>query len=104
MNLSKLLLQLEEELRRLDYWQAYPPDPALLMSEQPFCVDTLELHQWLQFIFIARLNALIEGNLPLPHGSGILPMAEQVYSDDIRHRRLLKIIDAIDAELGRAPL
>ena len=103
MNLSKLLLQLEGELRRLDYWQSYPPDPASLMSEQPFCVDTLELHQWLQFVFIARLNALIEGNFPLPGSCGVLPIAEQVYGEDIRCQRLLKIIDDIDGELGRAP-
>ncbi|WP_428239796.1 YqcC family protein [Gynuella sp.] len=102
MSLTNLLAELENELKHLDYWRAFPPDPQAFMSEQPFCVDTMELHQWLQFVFIARLNALLEGNLPLPSASGVYPMAEQVFGENDRHERLLKIIDAIDGVLGRA--
>lgn len=60
------LLQIEIELRRLDAWESEPPSPEALQSAQPFAVDTLEFTQWLQFVFVSRMKALIEGGHPLP--------------------------------------
>ena len=64
--LSHELLALQIEMKRLELWQAALPHPTVLASIEPFCVDTLTLPQWLQFVFVPRLTSLIEGGEPLP--------------------------------------
>lgn len=76
----RLLLRIEAELKQQDLWQQHYPEPELLASQQPFAVDTLAFHQWLQFIFLPRMHALVEGQRPLPKNIGVSPMAAQVYS------------------------
>lgn len=71
------LLQVEIELRQLGVWEAAPPSPEALQSTQPFCIDTLEFTQWLQFVFVERMKVIIENDHPLPAVSGIAPMAEE---------------------------
>ena len=98
-----LLLQLQElqiQLTRLGLWQQAPIDAAALNSVQPFCVDTLSFPQWLQFILVPRLTALIDGNLPLPTGSQIYPMAELYFRDTANANQVLQVIQNIDATLG----
>lgn len=45
-----LLSELEDELRQLGWWEQQAPSAQALQSQQPFCVDTLEFSQWLQWI------------------------------------------------------
>ena len=44
-----LLIDIEAQLRQMGLWQAVPPSPEALASSQPFCIDTLDFSQWLQF-------------------------------------------------------
>lgn len=74
------LIALEAELRRLQLWDAQPPSPAALASVEPFCVDTLTLPQWLQFIFIPRIQALLDAERLLPGRCDIRPMAEESFN------------------------
>jgi len=71
------LLGIEKELRRLGLWEEYPPLRGALNSALPFCYDTLNLTQWVQFVLIARLRALIETAEPLPGRCDIAPYAEE---------------------------
>jgi uncharacterized protein YqcC (DUF446 family) len=70
------LLRVESELRRLDVWESFPPAPERLASVVPFCHDTLAFTQWVQWVFLPRFHAVIEGNHPLPSASAIVPVAE----------------------------
>jgi len=70
------LLRVESELRRLAAWEAHPPSPERLASVVPFCHDTLEFTQWVQWIFLPRFHAVLDGNHPLPSASAIVPVAE----------------------------
>ncbi|WP_299591519.1 YqcC family protein [uncultured Microbulbifer sp.] len=79
-DIATLLLELEGELRRLALWESEPPAPEALASTQPFCVDTLTLPQWLQFVFLPRMSQLVEAEHPLPQKCGIAPMAEEYFS------------------------
>ena len=74
-DVAALLIDTEAELRQLGLWQSEPP----LASEQPFCVDTLSLPQWLQFVFLPRLYLLLERESPLPDRCGIAPMAQEYF-------------------------
>src|SRR6056297_2761343 len=71
------LLNIEMELRQLGLWESEPPSEEAFRSAQPFCIDTLEFTQWLQFVFVERMKIIIENDYPLPSASGIAPMAEE---------------------------
>ncbi|MBS7349990.1 MAG: YqcC family protein [Comamonas sp.] len=73
--LRSLLLQLEEALRQAQLWDAYPPSAQALASTMPFMVDTLRIEQWLQWVLIARLHALLDAQAPLPSSCSAQPLA-----------------------------
>lgn len=94
---ADLVLRIELELRRLDLWAAAPPSPQALRSEAPFCCDTLPLEQWLQWVFLPRMRALIEAGAALPARSGIHPYAEESgLGRDPRAGELLALIRRFD--------
>jgi len=72
-----LLIDVEAHLRQLGLWQSQPPGADALASTQPFCVDTLEFDQWLQFVFLPTMQELLETGQALPGECGIAPMAEE---------------------------
>lgn len=100
--LNGILNRLEKAMRDIGCWQGMPVEPSALMSEQPFCVDTLSFEQWLQFLLIPRLMALIDGQLPLPTSSGILEMATLYYKNRSDADTVLSTIQEIDMALGSA--
>ncbi len=98
--LQQLLQRLETELRAQSLWQESPPSATALASTQPFCVDTLTLPQWLQFIFLPRLLQLISNAQPLPTSCSIAPMAEEYFKADATDRKkLIAVLAHIDALL-----
>ncbi|MCP5146810.1 MAG: YqcC family protein [Pseudomonadales bacterium] len=76
---AELLIDIEAELRQLGLWERQSPPAEALASEQPFCIDTLTLPQWLQFIFLPRLYRLLEQDAALPDRCGIAPLAEEYF-------------------------
>lgn len=80
-NVASLLIDIEAELRRLDLWDTEPPAEEALQSTEPFCIDTLDFHQWLQFVFLPRMYWIVEECGDLPPNCAIAPMAEEVYRE-----------------------
>jgi uncharacterized protein YqcC (DUF446 family) len=76
---AEVLIDIESELRQLGLWDRIPPSTLALASDQPFCVDTLTLPQWLQFIFLPTFYQMLETGQPLPARCGIAPMAEEFF-------------------------
>ena len=76
---AELLIDIEAELRQLGLWERQAPPAEALASEQPFCIDTLTLPQWFQFIFLPRLYRLLEQDAALPDRCGIAPLAEEYF-------------------------
>lgn len=76
-DIASLLIDLEAELRRLQWWQSQQPPAEALASTMPFCVDTLGFDQWLQFVFLPTLQQLIALGMALPSNCQITPMAEE---------------------------
>jgi len=79
MAIAEVLIDIEAHLRQLDQWDRVAPPAASLVSEQPFCIDTLTLPQWLQFVFLPTLYRMLEAGEPLPARCGIAPMAEEYF-------------------------
>lgn len=98
-----LLMDLECVLRNMKLWSATPPPTDALASSAPFCVDTLDLHQWLQFIFLPRMHQLIDSGSALPTVCAIAPMAEEAYKTRLTAMvplvDVLRQLDAVLSEL-----
>ena len=79
IDIASALIDIEAELRQLNLWEAQTPSAEALASTEPFCVDTLNFTQWLQFIFIPRMYALVNvAQLP-PGRCDIKPLAEEYF-------------------------
>ncbi len=81
-----LLQSLQKEMEVNQFWSADTIEAEALMSQQPFCVDTMNFSQWLQFVFIPRIQALIDTNQALPRmkkGQGIEPMASEYFNSKL---------------------
>lgn len=94
--LTKQLNELQETMTKTNHWSTQFIPPKALLSTEPFCMDTMDFGQWLQFIFIPRMRAIIDGKHPLPRlpkDQGISPMAADFFKDN---EQILSIIQTID--------
>jgi uncharacterized protein YqcC (DUF446 family) len=87
---------LEAELRRMQLWEPDPPTATELASAQPFCVDTLALSQWLQWLLIPRMRRIFAGEGDLPTRSAIRPYAEDCFEHLEDPSALLLLIERFD--------
>lgn len=92
--LDQALIRLEVTLRSIDLWSMPYPDASAFDSREPFCVDTMALPQWLRYVFIARLRAIIEAQRPLPATCQVAPAAEACLQHAKPNTRLL-VVEAI---------
>ena len=95
--IKQLLLLLERSVRDAELWSTEEIAEDRLASKVPFCADTLSYPEWLQFVFIRKMQALIEGEDDLPSASGLFPMAQVYFGRDIfRYRELAGILLKLD--------
>ena len=91
------LNSLELGLRELGLWSEGRPSAESLSSTLPFCYDTLEIEQWLQFIFLGRMRELLEQGDDLPEDCSIWPYIEMLAgvgkNVDPRLGQLVKQVD-----------
>jgi uncharacterized protein YqcC (DUF446 family) len=96
-----LLTELETELKQQGLWAETAPDSKALQSTLPFCYDTLPLEHWLQFIFLSRMQALLDAKQTLPATIAILPIAELAFAGTLsKPDSLLDVIRRIDNALS----
>lgn len=74
--ITQRLEQLEAVMREHHLWQSTPPAEGALESREPFCLDTLEPLQWLQWVLVPRMHALIAAQHPLPQNFAVAPYYE----------------------------
>jgi len=99
---AEVLIDIEAQLRQLGQWHKVRPTTEALASDQPFCVDTLTLPQWLQFIFLPTLYAMLDEGQALPERCGIAPMAEEYFrGTGLRSNELVAALLRIDELLSR---
>ncbi|WP_233079256.1 YqcC family protein [Rheinheimera soli] len=90
LQVTDLLNQIERELKAAGLWALIAPSAEAMQSTAPFFCDTMPLENWLQFVFLPRMRALVEGSLPLPQQIAVCPMAEEAFKH-LDHRTLLLI-------------
>ncbi len=99
--IADVLLELEMQMRAQGLWSKERPSAERLASVEPFCIDTLNFTEWLQFIFLPRMSLLVEAGADLPPVSQIAPLAEEYFksiaADGARICQLLEQFDLIVA-------
>ena len=93
------LAQIIHELQGVGLWSANAPSDKAMASIAPFACDLMSFEQWLQFIFIPRMQALIDAGQPLPSQIAIAPMAEHVWSEQATLAPLIGVLNELDIEL-----
>ena len=102
--LRQQLQQLEAELRTASLWGAQPPSEEAMASTMPFMYDTLQVEQWLQWVFVPRLNALLDAGATLPNSCSVQPLAEHEWNNRFPqggHARALQLLAEIDRTLSQ---
>lgn len=96
------LQQLTVLLKKHQLWQVEPINPDLLSSSVPFCHDTLAFEQWLQFVFIEKMQQIIAMKQPLPRNFAIAPMAQMTLSDKPGRDEIIALLTQLDSYVGEA--
>ncbi len=97
---KSLLDQLQATLEKASQWQTIAPEPEKLMSTEPFSIDTLTFLEWLQWIYVARLRAIMDAGGQLPQGAQVYPYAEEALkAAGIQIPGLLELVLQLDTAL-----
>lgn len=97
LEVQERLQAIEQQLKSSGLWQSFAPNSQAFASVEPFCVDTMTPPQWLQWIFLPRMQALLDAGAPLPVSLAIAPYYEVALEGDIPQRaQLLHCLNAID--------
>ncbi|MEC5317898.1 YqcC family protein [Brenneria populi subsp. brevivirga] len=98
------LFDVERELRNGPFWQLSPPEASAFASNEPFCIDTMRAEQWLQWVLLPRMRALLDSGAPLPTKFSLSPYFEQALQGDASDiEPLLMRIARLDALFGENP-
>lgn len=93
---KQLLNEIELEMQRIALWQSLPPPAEAFLSEQPFAIDTMQSHQWLQWIFLPRMRAVIETSNDIPRNFALYPYFEESLKEADNASNLLRLIKTLD--------
>ncbi|MCL7930530.1 YqcC family protein [Halomonas llamarensis] len=95
--LAQALDELEATLKASNLWRVEKPSAADFASHQPFCVDTMSLPQWLRFVFIQRLQTLVEAKAPMPAKCEVAPaIAAYLQQEKIRASDQVLVVRAVE--------
>ncbi len=93
------LRSLQQVMSSTGHWSDIGISAEALASQQPFCLDTMNFSQWLQFVFIPNMQALIDAKQVLPSlskGQGIEPMASEFYKNTTADQAVIAVIRQLD--------
>ncbi|MGC3872633.1 YqcC family protein [Halomonas sp. GXIMD04776] len=97
--LEHALTRLEATLSSVDLWRTPQPEAMAFNSQEPFCVDTMELPQWLRYVFIPRLQTLVDAKAALPVSCQVAPAVE-VYLQQSKPSTRALVVKAV-ADIDR---
>lgn len=97
LQVQERLLAIESLLKQAGLWQYVAPVSEAFTSTEPFCIDTMTPLQWLQWILLPKMQALLDAGAPLPPSLAIAPYYEVALEGDIPERaRLLHLLNEVD--------
>lgn len=98
--IQSYLAQLESLLKQHKLWQSAPLDAQAYSSTVPFCHDTMAFEQWLQFVLIEKMRALVTNQQPLPSNFSIAPMGELMLENKSGGTEVTALLKKLDTAFG----
>ncbi|CAK9885866.1 MAG: putative protein YqcC [Candidatus Erwinia impunctatus] len=99
--LQHYLITLQQTLQHHALWESVVPDSRAFESSEPFFIDTMSPLQWLQWVFLPRMQSLLDAQQPLPEKLAIAPYYEMALEEGLPGREvLLVLLNDIDALFG----
>lgn len=95
-SIALLLNEIKQEMQFRQLWQSLPPPPEAFISEQPFAIDTMSAYEWLQWVFLPRMYALIEADTSLPRNFALHPYFEEILKEQDEALQLLSLLKRLD--------
>jgi len=95
--ISTVLIKIQAEMQQQGMWDTVPPSIEDLSSQLPFCYDTLTFSQWLQWLFLPKMQTLLAEEAPLPQESNIHAFAEESFKNaEFDKTHLLSLLKMFD--------
>jgi uncharacterized protein YqcC (DUF446 family) len=88
--------EIEAEMKRIGYWSSTPPAPEAYNFNRAFALDTMAFSQWLQFIFVPRVNQIIETGGAFPTRSQVGAQAVREFDGADEANHLVSLLSAFD--------
>jgi uncharacterized protein YqcC (DUF446 family) len=88
--------EIEAELKLLRRWAMSPLPPEKFENMGAFGCNTMTFEQWLQFVLIPRVRAIIQEKDAFPQGSMLGPYAIRVFDGDLEIARLHNLLYELD--------
>jgi uncharacterized protein YqcC (DUF446 family) len=90
------IAEIENEMKRIGYWQGDPLRPEQYEFRSAFAMDTMAFSQWLQFIFIPRVKNMIETGEKFPPDSQNGAQAVREFDGDDRAQGIVALLSEFD--------
>ncbi len=95
----EILHDIEQAMRELSLWQPMPPEPEAFESKEPFSIDTMSAEQWLQWVLLPRMHAILAAEANLPTRFAITPYFEEALPGKEKlHNELQRLDDLLNIE------
>jgi uncharacterized protein YqcC (DUF446 family) len=95
-NAGNYIEQIEQEMRKIGFWQDQPLRPEQMTFKQAFAMDTMTFAQWLQFVFVPRVHQAIASN-SFPQSSSVGAQAVRELDGDLDAANLVALLCEFDA-------
>ncbi|MDO7643403.1 MAG: YqcC family protein [Reinekea forsetii] len=100
-SISVILDEIQALMMRDGRWQSMAPSAEAMMSTDPFCINSMDFLEWLQWIYLARLRALIDAGRPMPMGAQVAPYAEEALkAEGAKVTTLIALVRDLDRALA----
>ena len=94
------IAEIEDEMKRIGLWRDEPLREEQYEFRQAFAMDTMTLSQWLQFIFVPKVKAIIAAGGEFPGKSQVGAHALREFDAWNDAERLLGLLSEFDALFG----
>lgn len=85
------------EMKRIGYWQKEPLRPEQYNFRSAFAMDTMTFSQWLQFIFVPRVEQILDSQGTFPSRSQVGTQAIREWDSVPEAAHLVELLCAFDA-------
>ena len=63
--------EIKAEMHRIGYWDIQEPAPEAYENMGAFGMNTMAFAQWLRYVFVPRIEGLLESDGPWPYNSSV---------------------------------